>query len=251
MKRILFALFLLMCCLRISAQNQPVYSNTFQYDKRVYDFGTIQEKKGPVNHVFTFTNKGNKPVAITQVNSWCGCTTANYTKSAIMPGKTATIKVIYNPYSRPGKFSKEIDVLLNDGKEYTRIWVKGNVIGYLHPVREDYPYFFGDGLYMGFNVLPFATLKVGETYTFDQRIANDTNKPMTVEFKRMPDNRVLKMPDKIQLKPKERTTFKVTYRAAKEYSYNRHILIYPIVNGKKEKPLRVTWFGSKGQKITW
>jgi hypothetical protein len=250
MKRLLFLLLSFTFCMGISAQSEPTYSKTFQYDKRIHDFGTIQEKKGRVSHVFTFTNKGNKPVAITEVNAWCGCTTTNFTKSAIMPGKTGKVTVTYNPFSRPGKFSKEVVVLLNDGKEYTRIWVKGNVIGYLHPVTEDHPYYFGDGLYLGYEVLPFASLEVGASYTFDQRIANNTNKPMTVVFKRVPDNRVLKMPDKIQLKPMERTTFKVTYRTPKVYHHNRYILVYPIVNGKKERPIRVTFFGVKGQKMT-
>ena len=29
------------------------------------------------------------PVVISDVNSWCGCTTAEYTKTPILPGKTA------------------------------------------------------------------------------------------------------------------------------------------------------------------
>lgn len=249
MNKILSILLLLTFSLGLPAQNEPAYLKTFEYDKRIHDFGTILEKDGKVSHTFTFTNKGSKPVVINEVNSWCGCTGSEFSKKPIAPGKTGTVTVTYNPLNRPGKFSKEVAVLLNDGRNYTRIWVKGNVIGYLHPVTEDYPYAFGRGLYMGFKVLPFGSLRPGESYTFEQRIANDTDKPMTVEFEKVPDNRVLKMPGRIELKPRERTTFKVSYKAVRQYPYDRHILVKIKVNGALVKPMRVTWFGTKPRQV--
>ena len=72
-----------------TAQKEPQYISSFKYDKRVHDFGTIKEKDGKVSHTFTFTNTSILPVVISDVNSWCGCTTAEYTKTPILPGKTA------------------------------------------------------------------------------------------------------------------------------------------------------------------
>ena len=96
------------------AQAEPTYSTTFKYDKRVHDFGTILEKNGKVSHVFTFTNTSALPVVISDVNAWCGCTTAEFTKTPVLPGKKAEVKVTYNPFSRPGKGSEEM-VLSRDG----------------------------------------------------------------------------------------------------------------------------------------
>lgn len=239
--------FLLLCEMGIKAQRQPSVIKTFTYDERVHDFGTIYEKKGPVSHAFTFTNEGNLPVVISDVTGWCGCTSYEYPKQPIFPGKKAKVKITYNPYGRPGKFSKELAVVLNNGKYFTRIWVKGNVIGYQHPVKEDYPYDFGQGLFLGFNVFKFGNLNPGEQYTFEQRIANNTNKPMTVEFEKVPNNRVLKMPAKIVLKAKERKTFKVSYRQVKQYPYDRYITVKIKVNGKAVKPMKVIWFGNSHQ----
>lgn len=243
MKR-LFIFFLLIVCLgTLSAQETAKYAEAFKYDKRIHDFGTIQERNGKVSHTFTFTNTSSKPVSISEVNAWCGCTTAEYTKSAILPGKKGKVTVTFNPNRRPGKFSKEVVVMLNDGALYTRIWVKGNVIGYLHPVTEDHPYAFGEGLYFGYKVLPFVCRRQGAEAHIDQRIANDTDKEMTVEFQRVPNNRVLKMPERITLKPRERTSFRVSYRTPKVYPYNRYVLVYPVVNGKRLNPIRVNLFG--------
>ncbi|PTL32304.1 DUF1573 domain-containing protein [Prevotella sp. oral taxon 376] len=249
MNKILIILLLLTFSSGLPAQNEPTYLKTFEYDKRIHDFGTILEKDGKVNHTFTFTNKGSQPIAITEVNAWCGCTSGEFSKKPVAPGKTGTVTVTYNPLNRPGKFSKEVVVLLNDGRNYTRIWIKGNVTGYLHPVTEDHPYAFGSGLYMGYKVLPFSSLRPGESYTFEQRIANDTDKPMVVEFEKTPDNRILKMPDRIELKAKERTTFKVSYKAVRQYPYDRYILVKIKVNGRHVKPMRITWFGSKARQV--
>lgn len=234
-----------MACLgTVTAQETAKYTKAFKYDKRIHDFGTIQERDGKVSHTFTFTNTSTKPMAISDVNAWCGCTTAEFTKSVILPGRQGKVTVTYNPNRRPGKFSKEVVVMLNDGALYTRVWVKGNVEGYLHPVTEDYPYAFGEGLYLGYKVLPFVCTRQGAEAHIDQRIANDTDKEMTVEFQRVPNNRVLKMPDRITLKPRERTSFRVSYRVAKVYSADRYILVYPVVNGKRVKPIRVNLFGN-------
>lgn len=248
MKRLLVYLFSLLLTGAMAAQDAAQYAETFKYDKRIHDFGTIQERDGKVSHTFVFTNTGAKPVVISEVNAWCGCTSAEYTKSPVLPGRQAKVTVTYNPNRRPGKFSKEVVVMFNDGALYTRVWVKGNVVGYLHPVTEDYPYAFGDGLYLGYRVLPFVCTKQGAEAHIDQRIANDTDKEMTVEFRRVPNNRVLKMPDRITLKPRERTKFRVSYRTAKVYPVDRYVLVYPIVNGKRMKPIRVNLFGKTKQK---
>ena len=224
------------------AQSEPTYAATFKYDKRVHNFGTILEKNGKVSYVFTFTNTDTKPVVISDVNSWCGCTTAEYTKTPILPGKKGRVTVTYNPFSRPGKFSKEVVVTLNGGDSYTRVWVSGTVVPYRHPVTEDYPYAFGSGLYMGYRVYAFPPLHAGESYQIEQRVSNETDKPMTITFERVPNNTVLKMPASLTLKPRERTTFTVSYRAPRTYARARTITIKVAVNGKPVKSLRADWY---------
>ena len=93
MKRLLFTVFIAVLTVVAKAQTEPQYVESFKYDKRVHDFGTILEKNGKVSHTFTFTNTGIVPVVISDVNAWCGCTTAEFTKTPVMPGKTAEVKV--------------------------------------------------------------------------------------------------------------------------------------------------------------
>ena len=224
---------------------EPIFMKNLIANERVHDFGTIMEIKGKVSYTFVLTNKDKSPVAITNVNAWCGCTTSEYSKAPIMPGKTGKVTVTFDPNSRPGKFSKEVVVMLNDGKAYMRLWVKGNVVPYLHPVTEDHPYYFGEGLYMSMKVLPFANQGIGVAQRFVLRLANNTKKPMKVCLQKKPFNKVLKIPAEITLKPLERKEVKVSYAYPKHYSYDRYIWLDIKVNGKKVKPMKVRFFGDK------
>ena len=62
-----------------------------QFDKLTVDFGTL--KVGDVKTVtITFTNIGKKPLILDDVISSCDCTTVDWSKQPIMPGKKGTIK---------------------------------------------------------------------------------------------------------------------------------------------------------------
>lgn len=218
---------------------ESVFLESFQYDKRIHDFGTIYEKDGKVSHTFVFTNKSKEIVTVNDVNAWCGCATAVFSKEPVRPGKTTKVTITFNPDHRPGVFSKEAVLKLNGGKYYTRLWVKGNVIGMKHPVTEDHPYAYGEGLYMSHQVLPFPPMKVGDEDAVRLLVANDTKEMMTVEFIRRPNNRVLQFPKRLVLKPGESTKVFARYKILKPYSYRRCVYIIPKVNGKELKPLKI------------
>lgn len=237
---ILLALLLVAACAVAQDGMKPSTALVPVGDK-VHDFGTIRERDGRVSHTFGLRNVGSKPVAIVDVSAWCGCTTADYTHTPVKPGQVAKVTVTYNPQSRPGRFSKEVAVISEGGRAYTRLWVKGNVLPYLHPVEEDHPYDYGQGLHMSLGVISFPPLAKGQQYAFSLKVANDTDRPMTLRFVRRPDNRVLQMPDTLRLKPRERTTIRVAYRAPKTYTRARRITLHPYVNGKAVRTLDVKW----------
>ena len=218
---------------------ESVFLESFQYDKRIHDFGTIQEKDGKVSHTFVFTNRSKEVMQALRDNPVTAREEYDNGLDENDPGLTFTLT--YDPDHRPGKFSKEAVLKLNGGKYYTRIWVKGNVVGMKHPVTEDHPYAYGSGLYMSHRVLPFPLMRVGEEKSIRLLVANDTKETMTIEFERRPNNRILKFPDRLVLKPGESTKVYARYRAFRPVSYRRHISIIPKVNGKALKPLKISW----------
>lgn len=246
-------LLLLACCLTTMGfalaqdnnQKEPTFNNKVIPEPRVFDFGLIKEDQGLVSHKFLLKNTSNKPIAISEVHAWCGCTTAEFTKKAILPGKSGEVNVTFNPYGRPGKFSKEVIVLLSNNNEFVRIWVKGNVEGVDHPIEEDHPYDLGEGLRINQLVFPFPPREVGQNYMFNMHLANASDKTIKVQFLKQPDNKVLKIPAELILKPNERIVVPMTYRKPRQHKYDCYVIVQPMVNGKKVKPLRVKWLADK------
>lgn len=93
-----------------------------------HDFGIIKESEGDVSHTFIVTNSGNAPLVITRVVSSCGCTTPEFTKEPIAPGKSGEIKVIYNPVGRVYPFVKTVSVYSNGKRGPLVLTIKGEVI---------------------------------------------------------------------------------------------------------------------------
>ncbi|RPG64127.1 MAG: DUF1573 domain-containing protein [Flammeovirgaceae bacterium TMED290] len=92
-----------------------------------YNFGDIQENKGKVSHKFSFTNNGKESIRILTVKPSCGCTTPNWSKDEIKPGKKGFIIAEYNPKGRPGVFRKSLSVISNDNRR-SLIFIKGKVV---------------------------------------------------------------------------------------------------------------------------
>ncbi|GAA4448728.1 DUF1573 domain-containing protein [Rurimicrobium arvi] len=110
-------------------KNAPKFQFVDKND--TYDFGKIPE--GPVaEHVFVFKNTGKKPLIISNANASCGCTTPEWNKEPIAPGKTGKITVRYNTQGRVGPIAKSVYITSNaapvDGKERYELYIKGEVV---------------------------------------------------------------------------------------------------------------------------
>lgn len=107
MKKIFAGLFLAGTFTVVTAQ-------TISFDKTVLDYGKI--KNGADGHrIFTIKNTGDKPLIISKVQASCGCTTPEWSKDPIMPGKTSDLKVGYDTKIE-GPFTKIIEVYSNDAE---------------------------------------------------------------------------------------------------------------------------------------
>jgi|GEM_PF-17805 len=125
--RVLLGLLIIGCT--VYAQNQPANSApkaSFTVDKTVHEYGKIPEDGGLANHTFVITNTGKTPLVINRVVTTCGCTTPDWTKTPIAPGKTGEVKVAYDPQGRPGAFKKIISVYC-DNADPLQLVINGNV----------------------------------------------------------------------------------------------------------------------------
>lgn len=119
MKKILAGLFMTGALAFASAQ-------TISFDKTTFDYGNVSA--GSDGHrFFTVKNTGDKPLIISEVKPACGCTTPEWSKDPILPGKSAQIKVGYNTGIK-GAFNKLIEVYSNDpANNRSVLYIKGTV----------------------------------------------------------------------------------------------------------------------------
>ena len=77
--------------------------------------------------VFSIVNISNTPFALDNVQASCGCTTPEWPKQPILPGKSGSITVKYNTSGRPGPFVKDVWIQSNVPGERYPLHIKGTV----------------------------------------------------------------------------------------------------------------------------
>lgn len=110
----------------VSDSTKSDKQGTIEFENSVFDFGKVKEG-AVVEHVFKFTNAGTAPVILSQVSASCGCTTPDFTKEPVLPGKTGEIKVSFNSLGQVGTQQKIVTVSSNAEPRVTTVQIKGVV----------------------------------------------------------------------------------------------------------------------------
>ncbi|MDR1937968.1 MAG: DUF1573 domain-containing protein [Tannerellaceae bacterium] len=126
MKQIIFVFMAILLTTSIaSAQDDAAAS--LSVSEESHDFGTIKESGGKVSHTFVVKNDGTQPLVITRVIASCGCTSPDWTKEPIAPGKTGEVLVTYDPQGRPGPFAKTVSIYSNGKRGSQVLTIRGEV----------------------------------------------------------------------------------------------------------------------------
>ncbi len=90
-------------------QSGPVIT----WDKNTHDFGSMTQGDA-VEHTFKFTNTGNEPLIITNVQVSCGCTTPKgWPRDPVMPGGKGELTVGFNSAGKMGAQTKPVTIVSN------------------------------------------------------------------------------------------------------------------------------------------
>ncbi|MDR2467189.1 MAG: DUF1573 domain-containing protein [Prevotellaceae bacterium] len=178
-----------------------------------HEFGNIKEADGDVSHVFTFKNTGNAPLVIKNVETSCGCTSPDWTKEPVMPGKSGVVKATFSPAGRPGRFDKNLTVITNAQPERTVLYISGNVAAKVKTTEEEYP-FAVDALRLKSGTLDFYRVLSSGTKTDNLEALNTGSIPAVVHFDNVPAH-VSIVSDPVSIPAGGKATIKCTYNAAK------------------------------------
>ena len=104
-------------------------TTSLEFKKMSHDFGKIK-LSSENDCVFEVKNTGKFPLAISDVQASCGCTTPQKPEKPIAPGKTDVIKVHFKPSSKSvdgQPVEKTITVTANTDPKITVIRIKAIV----------------------------------------------------------------------------------------------------------------------------
>lgn len=101
---------------------------TITFDQHTIKLGTIYPEER-YERIFTFTNTGDAPLIISDIETSCGCTVVKFSKEPVMPGKTGEVKVDYIPKKNTlGFISKSFVVTSNAKNTPEYLYLHGTVV---------------------------------------------------------------------------------------------------------------------------
>jgi hypothetical protein len=96
---------------KMAAEDVAIGSQ-IEFKTIIADFGTVNAGE-TVSYDYTFSNTGDQPLVLANVQPGCGCTTATNWTKAVQPGKTGTIHINLDTSHLAGAVSKAIKVESN------------------------------------------------------------------------------------------------------------------------------------------
>jgi hypothetical protein len=107
------------------AAEDSVFSQ-LSFDSEIHDFGIISPNF-PLEHTFTLTNRGTSVLTIDSLETTCGCTVADISKTILEPGETTEMTVVFDPKDKSGLVTRTIIIHTNEGQEPRRIQISAEV----------------------------------------------------------------------------------------------------------------------------
>lgn len=234
MARTIFGLLFLV--LFTSSFAQQAKQLTFR--EETYDFGAVDENKGPVTHEFVFTNNSSRPAKILKVHASCGCTTPGWSKEVIPPGKDGFIQASYNPKGRPGFFNKSLTVTTDLEASPIILQIKGQVTNDEKPSPADYPVANGN------LKMKTSSFNMGRVYLKDEYVVrefpvmNAGGDAIQFTGKFVNPSYILVDVQPRKLAPGEKGTIKISYNGAIKNQYGFHSDNVEIESDDKESPVK-------------
>lgn len=182
-----------------------------EYEFDSHDFGTFAEGT-QATYNFRVRNTGTEPVAITNVQPSCGCTTPEWTKTPLKPGEIGYIKVIYNSTGRPGPFNKSITVTSDAATPTHILYIKGNV-GLADTKKDHTPEqkALSPRLAVGSTSYNFGKLEKGQKAVTKFLIKNTGRQDLIIKGVRSACNCVSYRMSEPALKPGQTATLELTF----------------------------------------
>ncbi|MFQ3577046.1 MAG: DUF1573 domain-containing protein [Cytophagales bacterium] len=153
---------------------------SIKFEKSEIDFGQIIENQDALIGEFSFTNIGNHPLVIKNVQASCGCAVLDWTKDTVRIGRSGVVRVKYQTDNRPGPFTKTFTVVSNTKPELNPLIIKGIVIPKSIPIEQRLPALLGNLRFPSQNIT-LGTVKTDQIIDRDIEVFNTGETPINIK----------------------------------------------------------------------
>ena len=194
----------------VSAQDlTPVYKEV--------DCGEMLFNK-PATYMVELKNTSTHTVEIKDIDTGCGCTSAQFTQGGLMPNATAQVALTFDA-KQLGHFNRVVRVFTEPDRGGTpaEIIVRGVVVTKIENYSGEYPYRMGTLLADKDNV-EFDDVNKGQKLVQEIHIMNPASQNSTPVVLRMPSYLTAEVTPKV-LGPKQKGIVKLTLHSSKLRDY--------------------------------
>jgi len=92
-----------------------------------YDFGTVTQGK-VVKIEYYFENKGESPLVISNIETTCGCTVADFPHYPVRKGDSGIILITFNTKEFLDKVNRFVNVISNASNSPVQLKFVGNIV---------------------------------------------------------------------------------------------------------------------------
>lgn len=229
-RNIIVTILLMLVSIAMSAQEK--FGNAVSFDRTVHDFGTVQLNSGALACTFTFKNIDSKPMAIYNIVTSCGCTTIDYPREPIMPGKSATIKVEYTNDEGPYPFDKSVTVQMSNYSKPIILRIRGVCVDKNKSLKDIYPESYGAFGLMK-REFSLGTVDQGKSKSDEAYVANISGSSARISFTDVtPGLEISVSPNPIPANSTAKMSFRVT--CGDDMWGKTQFSATPTVNGKPQ-----------------
>lgn len=204
------------------------------FEPNVISIDTVRYDAGEITVRFECTNICDKPVAIIDVRSQCGCTRPSFGKASIAPGKKGYVDVVFDPHTLFSDQKRHLTVVATNGeyRKFSTLTITGYVDRGVSEEEVRYPYVLAEGLRSDQNTIGMRLSKRGDVPVREFTIYNGSSSVMKLDW--TSDDRCVmaEVPDEI--KPGESAKIKVSVKTRwiPSGTYQKSITL--MINGNQQ-----------------
>jgi len=161
----------------------PAMGQKLTVKKATIDCGRVVYQS-PVKATFQLRNKGSRKITITDVQTSCGCTSADWPRGEIGGGDKFTVSATYDA-RQLGHFEKQVLVFGNNSSEPLLLTMKGVVVAEIEDFAGTYPFEMGT-LRVDRNELEFDDVNRGDRPVQELHVLNAGDKTCQPNLQHLP-----------------------------------------------------------------